>query len=413
MALEALLLPAGGAVGSRSLLRRMNCLGILKAVMGRPQTLRDLAGASGLSRTAVDAIITDLVEMGWLTPTNSAPAGRLGRPAATFELAAPLGHFLSIDIGANHIYVVVTDLTGALRGHLTAPVEEDTPADERVSAALAVSDGLLKSLDLGRGALWAAAIGSPGAISTAGEVLHFGGTGMPDWIGLDLRERFAGEFPCAVLVEGDVLLGAHAELSIGAARDRNDVVYILCGARTSGASIVNGKVHRGVHGAAGIVGEMPELRWAELNERYGSSILTTPRPTREEIFELARSGDPAALAAIDEFADDLATGAAAMTLALDPELLIIGGGSTPGADMFLPRFTRTLRTMVPLPPAVSVSTLGSEAVAMGGISLAVNHLHAVLETAVRQQDAFPSPSRAQHLARDLRAHEGIRIRQPV
>ena len=38
--------------------------------------------------------------------------------------------------------------------------------------------------------LWAVTIGSPGAISTDGTVLHFGGTGMPGWIGLNLRERF-------------------------------------------------------------------------------------------------------------------------------------------------------------------------------------------------------------------------------
>ncbi|WP_240183760.1 ROK family transcriptional regulator [Leifsonia aquatica] len=399
MAREAVVQTIEGSVGSRSLLRRMNSWGILRAVMDHPQTMRDLAADSGLSRTAVDAIVTDLVELGWLVPWDGSPAGRLGRPAASYRMAAGLGRFLSLDIGANHIYAVVTDLTGQVCGHLTVPTEEEVPAEERVVSALAVADELLASLGLDRSAAWAVAIGSPGAISTAGEVLHFGGTGMPGWIGLDLRERFRREFDAAVLVEGDVALGAHAELAIGAARDRTDVVYILCGARTSGASIVGGKVHRGVHGAAGIVGEMPELRWQELNEQYGSSVLATPRPSRQEIFEAARAGDPAAVAAVDEFADDLATGAAALTLAIDPELLVIGGGSSPSADVFLPRFERTLRGIVPLPPAVIASTLGSEAVAMGGISLAENHLRAVLEGAVVARDAFPSPAESMELLR--------------
>ncbi|GAA0436134.1 MULTISPECIES: ROK family transcriptional regulator [Leifsonia] len=399
MAREAVVQSVEGSVGSRSLLRRMNSWGILRAVMERPQTMRDLAAESGLSRTAVDAIVTDLVDLGWLVPWDGSPAGRLGRPAASYRLAPGLGTFLSLDIGANHIYAVVTDLTGQVRGHLTVPTEEEVPAEERVVAALAVADDLLGSLGLDRSAAWAVAIGSPGAISTAGEVLHFGGTGMPGWIGLDLRERFRREFEAAVLVEGDVALGAHAELAIGAARDRSDVVYILCGARTSGASIVGGKVHRGVHGAAGIVGEMRELRWQELNEQYGSSVLATPRPSRQEIFEAARTGDPAAVAAVDEFADDLATGAAALTLAIDPELLVIGGGSSPSADVFLPRFEETLRGIVPLPPAVIASTLGSEAVAMGGISLAGNHLHSVLEGAVVARDAFPSPAESVELLR--------------
>ena len=222
---------------------------------------------------------------------------------------------------------------------------------------------------------------------------------MPGWVGLDLHDRFASEFGGAVLVEGDVPLGAHAELAFGAARGVNDVVYVLCGRRTSAAAIVGGRVHRGVNGAAGTVGEMPELKWAELNEMYGQDVLASPRPSREEIFDLARSGDPAAIAAIDEFADDLAVGAAAMALALDPEVLVIGGGSAPGADVFLARFEQTLARICPLPPQVAASRLGSEAVAMGGISLATQHLDAVLEDAVATNDAFPDPRRARTLVR--------------
>ncbi|WP_039923292.1 winged helix-turn-helix domain-containing protein, partial [Leifsonia aquatica] len=78
MAREAVVQSVEGSVGSRSLLRRMNSWGILRAVMERPQTMRDLAAESGLSRTAVDAIVTDLVDLGWLVPWDGSPAGRLG-----------------------------------------------------------------------------------------------------------------------------------------------------------------------------------------------------------------------------------------------------------------------------------------------------------------------------------------------
>jgi predicted NBD/HSP70 family sugar kinase len=399
MTREAIVEIEGGSMGSRSLLRRMNSLGVLRAVMSGPRTMRELARESGLSRTAVDAVVSDLVAMGWLTASESTPPGRLGRPASVFGLTAGLGNLLAIDIGANHIYVVVTDLTGHIIGTLSRPVEESTPASERISTAVDTANDLLRELTLERDNVWAMTIGSPGAISTTGEVLYFGGSGMPGWTGLNLRELFANEFDAAVLVEGDVALGAHAELSFGAAQGHRDVVFILCGVRTSGASIVDGRVHRGVHGAAGIVGEMPELKWAELNEQYGRSILGSPRPSRQQIFHAAREKDPAALAAVDEFADDLATGAAAMTLAIDPEVLIIGGGSAPGADVFLDRFEERLGEICPLPPEVVVSPLGSEAVALGGISLAMTRLHDELDTAVRRRAAFPDPGQTAGLLR--------------
>ena len=248
-------------------------------------------------------------------------------------------------------------------------------------------------------ALWVIAVGSPGAISSNGVVMHFGGDGMPGWIGLDLKSAFAAEYAAAVIVEGDVPLGAQAELARGAARGLRDVVYILCGVRTSAATIVDGRVHRGVHGAAGIVGEMPELRWIDLNEHYGADVLPSPRPSRERIFELARAGDPAAVAAATEFADYLATGASAMVLALDPELVVIGGGSSPAADVFLPRFIETLTAICPLPPQVTASALGSEAVAIGGLSLATALVDATLEAAVQAAGEFPDPEATARLLR--------------
>ncbi|WP_246190533.1 ROK family protein [Agromyces agglutinans] len=377
----------------------MNSLGVLRAVMGEAQTLRELAASSGLSRTAVDAVVSDLAAMGWLAASDAASVRGVGRPAMSYGVPREIGCFLSVDIGANHVFAVLTDLTGAVLGRTSERVSEADDAETRIAVTLELCDRVLGTAGLDRGAPWIVTVGSPGAIGSDGRILHFGGTGMPGWVGLDLRERFAAEFAGAVLVEGDVPLGAHAELAFGAARGLSDVVYVLCGRRTSGAAIVGGRVHRGVHGAAGTVGEMPELKWAELNEQYGRDVLGSPRPTREQIFDLARSGNPAAIAAVDEFADDLAVGAAAMTLAFDPEVLVIGGGSAPGADVFLPRFEETLARICPLPPTVVASTLGSEAVAMGGISLAARHLDAVLEDAVATGTAFPDPQQARRLVR--------------
>jgi predicted NBD/HSP70 family sugar kinase len=395
--------PGAASMGSRSLLRRMNSLGVLRALMSEPQTLRGLSTASGLSRTAIDAVVSDLTGMGWLTASESGAARGVGRPAMTYSVPREVGCLLSVDIGANHVFAVATDLTGQVLGELTGSLAEEDPAERRIAATLEICDRLLAELGLDRSAPWIVTIGSPGAISADGRVLFFGGTGMPGWVGLDLRERFGAEFDSAILVEGDVPLGAHAELAYGAARGLSDVVYVLCGRRTSGAAIVGGRVHRGINGAAGIVGEMPELKWAELNELYGQDVLANPRPTREQIFALARGGDPAARAAVDEFADDLAAGAAAMVLTLDPQLLVIGGGSSPSADVFLPRFGETLASICPLPPAIAASTLGSEAVAMGGISLAARHLDAVLEEAVRDHPSFPDPAAARTLLRRVPA----------
>lgn len=388
--LEAL--DATSTMGGRSMLRRLNSLGLLRELAREPATLSRLAAASGLSRTAVESVVADLVQLGWVEAGPAAARTRPGRPAASFRLRESLGRVLSIDVGANHMYAVVADLTGTVVAEVTRATREDVAAPERLRQAFDLVDEALAAASLTRADVWILAVGSPGAIDEHGTVAHFGGTGMPGWIGLDIRSAFRAEFDTVVIVEGDCALGALAERWLGAAVDASDVVYVLCGIRTGAAVIVDGRLHRGVQGGAGLVGEMPELKWRELNEQYGSRVLGTPRPSREQIFAAAREGRAPAVEAVDEFADDLATGASAMVLALNPELLVIGGGSSAGADVFLDRFVETLRRKCPLPPQVVVSPLGSAAVAMGGVRAALLLADARLDEAARTLDAFPAPA---------------------
>jgi predicted NBD/HSP70 family sugar kinase len=395
MSREGLVEVIGSATGGRSLLRRMNTLGILGQIMDSPRSMAELVAASGLSRTAVDAVIGDLVELGWVEAGESA-SGRPGRPAATFGLQRGLGAQASIDIGGHHIYAVLADLAGAELGSASIRVGEADSAETRLEAAAGVLDGLLADAGLAHDDLWIVGIGSPGTID-GGVVGYFGGEGMPGWTGLDLRSWFTRRFGTAVLVEGDVALGAEAELAVGAARGRQDVVYVLCGVRTSGAAIVGGRVHRGVHGAAGIIGELPQLRWAELESAWSRGRFGDELPSREDVFALARQGDPDAIAATDEFADALATGASALILALDPELVVVGGGSSPSADVFLPRMRETIARLCPIAPEVVASTLGSEAVALGALSLASRRLHSVLTSTVGGGAAFPTPADARRM----------------
>ncbi len=401
MSTEGLIHNVGAATGSRSLLRRMNTLGLLTRIAESPSTSAQLVKSSGLSRTAVDSVLADLLDLGWVQ-THDAPSGRLGRPAAVFAPAQGLGVQVSIDIGAHHLHAVLAGLNGPVLARASAKVRETATAAKRLAQAETLIEQLLSDSGRVRADVWILSVGSPGSIHR-GVVRHYGGAGMPGWIGLDLQSWFEERFDTAVIVEGDVALGAEAELAYGMAQGVQDVVYVLCGVRTSGALIVNGRVHRGVHGAAGIVGELPQLRWADLESQWSRGSEEGARPRREDVFARARAGDETAMKDADEFADALATGAAALVLAIDPELLVIGGGSSPSADVFLPRFARTLGELCPSVPEIAASALGSESVALGGLSLGRKYLEATLTERVRSDEAFPAPARACELLRERTA----------
>ena len=67
------------------------------------------------------------------------------------------------------------------------------------------------------------------------------------------------------------------------------------------------------------------------------------------------------------YARDLATGAAALVLAVDPAVLVLGGEMSLHADLWLEHFMRPLKRLVLHMPAVRVSTLGRDAVVRGAV----------------------------------------------
>ena len=99
----------------------------------------------------------------------------------------------------------------------------------------------------------------------------------------------------------------------------------------------------------------------------------------EVVFAAAARGDEAAARMLDELLDRLARGIAAAIVVLDPSTVIVGGGvSRAGASLLEPLEAR-IRALVPAsPPRIVLSSLGDEAVALGGVRLALRRVEETL-----------------------------------
>ena len=389
--------------GKPALLRGINALSALLEVRSSPITATQLSESTGLSRTAADSVLTGLVRQGWLVKTAAPvpPAGSPpGRPAARYAFNAGTGFVLAIDIGAHHISAAVADLQGHVMALNSVQADEGAPATDRLELACRVVDDTLAQAGVGRESIASVAVGSPGVIDD-GCVVHFGGNGMPGWIGTDIQQYFGDVFDCHVRVEGDCALGALAEKWIGAAQPFDNVVYVLSGIRTGAAVISEGKLQRGAHGAVGLIGELPELRWREIeDEAYAGDVYKRDRPPRDELFRRALLNDARARAAVDDFAAVLALGISAMALAVDPDAVVIGGASSPYVHRIRDRIEEGVRQRCPIAPPVLVSTLDSNAVLMGAVRLALLLIEDLLRAAVQAGDPLPPPSALPTLARD-------------
>jgi predicted NBD/HSP70 family sugar kinase len=344
---------------------------------GPPRTLTELAAMTGLSRPTVEDALARLAgprvveELG---PEQR--GGKLGRPARQYRFRPEAGVVLGLDIGEYRLVAVLTDLTGAPLATTTHPVHGTDPGDSRLAAVRVAIRTALARAGRTRADLWAATAGTAGIVDADGRVVR--SDLLPDWTGRNLAGQLRRSLACPVRVENDANLAALAEHWRGAAVGVDDVIYLHASHRLGAGILIGGRVHRGFGGAAGEIGSLRLLHWdsaarhlARLDLPVADDDLDT---VAERIFADARAGDAGSLATVEEFANDLAAGIAAMASTIDPELVVIGGRAARGGEVLTAPVERRLGTLCARPPRVALSILDDEAVALGAVRTAIDHV---------------------------------------
>ncbi|MGW2840921.1 ROK family transcriptional regulator [Streptomyces sp. NPDC001493] len=364
--------------GDPSLLRRINSAVVLHALRGAElPTLSDLTRITGLSRPTVEGVVEGLFEAGLVVEAlpDEGEARRQGRPARRFRFRAEAGHLLGIEIGPHRVSALMSGLDGRIIGAGQRQVSETAAADDRLDQVRAMIADLLRRTGVARSSLRAVGVGSPGIVEADGTVRL--GTALPGWTGLPLGERLRRSFRCPVLVENDANTAAVAEHWKGAATESDDVVFVLAGLSPGAGSLIGGRLHRGYGGAAGEIGAL-HLLGREVTPEHLLSTTDTPldpldEPAVAAVFTKARQGDSRAQEAVERFIQRLVHDVAALVLALDPEIVVVGGWAA-GLDGVLDPLRNELARYCLRPPRVALSLLGEAAVATGALRLALDHV---------------------------------------
>lgn len=364
--------------GDPSLLRRINSAVVLHALRATDSaTLTEVTRVTGLSRPTVEGVMEGLTGAGLVVEmaAEEGAARRQGRPARRFRFRAEAGHLLGLEIGAHGVAVLLADLDGRLLGSTAKDVSETASADERLERLRSAVADLLRRSGVARSSVQAVGVGTPGIVEADGRVRL--GTALPEWTGLPLGERLQRSFRCPVLVENDANAAAVAEHWKGAGVDSDDMVFVMAGLSPGAGSLIGGRLHRGYGGAAGEIGALHLLGREAPPETLLSTTGEPLHPLDEqavaEVFRHAREGDEQARAAVDRFISRLVHDVAALVLALDPELVVVGGWAA-GLDGALEPLRSELARYCLRPPRVARSVLGEAAVAMGALRLALDHV---------------------------------------
>ncbi len=293
--------------------------------------------------------------------------------------------FLGIDIGGTKIAGGLVTEAGRVLHSGRVPTPR-TGGEAILEVVLGLARSLLAAspepvLSIG--------IGTGGQVDTERGVIVSATELLPGWAGTEVKAPFEEAFGLPTFVDNDVNALAVGESHFGTGLGLATVIFLALGTGVGGALLLNGRIHHGTHWSGGEFGHIllttdgtaqrktleeyasgPGLvqTWRELSESEASM-------TGEKIAAEA-SSDPVGLAAqaVIRTAECLGFGLASLANALDPDMIVIGGGLAALGDALLDPARLILRQYALPGPAqcpVVLASLGPEAALVGAASLAM------------------------------------------
>ena len=288
---------------------------------------------------------------------------------------------LAVDLGGTAMKGVVVDGSGHELASRTVP----TPDRDVVTALTRLLADLSElAADAGVTPVGAGVV-APGSVDEARGVVRYASNLR--WRDLPLRDLLREALDLPVAVGHDVRAAGLAEQLFGAGRGSASFVLVPIGTGVAAAIVNDGEIVVGFTGAAGEFGHIPLVPHGEpcpcgqrgCLEAYASGGALTRRyaaldgrvRTAEEVVGSLGS-DPVADRLWDEAVAVLAQGLNVLTILLDPQLIVLGGGLSRAGDTLLEPVTTRMDAGLAWRdrPSVVVSELGDRAGRVGAAVLA-------------------------------------------
>lgn len=343
----------------------------------RPTTRRDIAVSSGISPTTVTRTVDELIAEGIVREGGEVVSAARGRRPVLIDFVAEGGYVAGVDLGASTVRVAVADLVGAVQRTGEYRTPSGCSADELI-------DWLCARTEECAAELWPATrivtVGLPGAVALDNRTV----TNAPNLPQIEtdgFLDSVRRRIGVPVLADNDANLALLGELHFGAAREADTAAMLTLGAGLGAGIAVNGEILRGPTGLVGEFGQLPAgplgarlehmvtgpgilRRAAEAGVALDSPAELFASPSRPGVGELRAHFDAALLIVLT-----------ALTVACEPERIVLGGGIAKSLGPALGKYRVQLEQTLRVAPALVPSGLGDFSGAMGGVVLSLREVY--------------------------------------
>ncbi|MFC0473535.1 ROK family glucokinase [Halalkalibacter kiskunsagensis] len=312
--------------------------------------------------------------------------------------------FVGVDIGGTTIKLAFVTLEGDIVTKWEIPTNKVDGGKHITSDIAKAIESKRVELGATNDALVAMGLGAPGFINMAtGFIYHAVNIG---WKNFALKDELEKETGLSVTVDNDANIAALGEMWRGAGDEAKNLLCVTLGTGVGGGIIVNGQILHGVNGMAGEIGHLTSitdesgascncgktgcletvasatgiarLAIEGLKKQPNSNLQTVFERegtlTAKDVFDAAKEEDELAKSIIEDVCFHLGLALANLANALNPEIIVLGGGVSKAGDLLLnplkEQFKRFALPRVEEGCKFKVATLGNDAGVIGGAWLA-------------------------------------------
>lgn len=336
-----------------------------------------------ISLPTVMRIVDELVGEG-LVKLHGGSEWSGGRRRPLLEFNAAESVVIGVDLSGSTFYGAISDLGGNILEELELD-RQGSSAEENYSRTLILIDQLLASSKLNGRKIRGIGVGVPGVIEYKTGTVTWAYS--LNWRDYTLRSKLTEKYGLPMIVDNDMNLAALGELWFGSGQEIQNMVLLTVTTGIGAGIIIDRELYRGSTNSSGEIGNLLPGR-EFLGHNYGdfgalesiaslTGILRLARkkldlpPQQpldiEEVFKAYRQGIPWANQIIDEMVQYLAVTIANLSVAFDPDLIVLGGDVISLSNQWIESILDAIGKSIPALPRLVMSDLGRKAVVLGTI----------------------------------------------
>lgn len=359
-----------------------------------PISRSEIARLSGLTNASITNIVRRLIADGVVEEVGQSASIR-GKPRILLQLCASAKYAAGVLLDSDQLVYVLTDLTGRIVTQRRGEGAHDRAPDDVVDEIVRDLWAMVSEAGVSEDSLIGLGVAAPGPLDAVhGELIS--PPYLPRWHDYPLADKLTERLGMLVLVGNDANATAMGEYWLTDAKEKKNFACIFMGDGIGTGMFLDGHVFAGTSQNAGEIAHMSldikgEQCWCGNRgclELYASPTAMAAAAADDEIDPSpagytvlrtrAATGDPAAVAILQEAAKYLSVAAINLSTLLDLQLVVLAGKGFHGVeDIFVDAIHDALgeRIQIGTAPQASarMSIVGDVAAAVGAASLALDH----------------------------------------